>query len=278
MSSSPDEIEDSSQDASGNSISMSPPFARTEAPPPPPPPPPPPCAASAPAPPPVAVGQKRKPEQASLGSYFAVQRPRLAESYGFKLKVALLPNGITDVTGDTDNPGVREMILRPSGFSFVRGLSKPTWRHDASNPPPHCPRDPIDELTRRCETDGVHVEVEDRGGKPLKKVSLKAQMAQFGMPRTLPQTLPRQSAAGPASFGGVDLLPDDALASIPMPPPSASSSPARPAQLLSTSTPVKDSAVQPPTPVAGNSSWDDLFVDDDALVACVDAVSKPAAR
>ena len=95
----------------------------------------------------------------------------MGEGMGLKLRLELFPNGITDAMGNVENSGVREVLLKPLGFQPLGKAYDSTrvgdttvgrrWRHDLANPPAVWPRDPVEELKRRCEHDGIECVVVD---------------------------------------------------------------------------------------------------------------------
>ena len=140
-----------------------------------------------------------------------------------------------------------------------------------SQPPARYPKDPTDELVRLCQRDGIKVEVVDCGRAPLKKISLRAQMAEAGVP-----LVPKPAATHAPSLTTVQQpgfnneISDAALADMPMPSPSAATSTifARPPVILSQPSQT-ESHLRQQEP-SGRNPWDDLCSDDAALCAALD--------
>ena len=138
--------------------------------------------------------------------FSVVKRPRHSpggnpDGRGLTLTLELHPNGITDVVGDTDNDGVRAVLLKPLGFEPMGGKvkgSESRWRHDLSNPPDCYPADPADELRRRCQKDGVTLKEVDRGRMQTRKTSVQDLIAKssgsgHGSPYQPPSPPPTQT-------------------------------------------------------------------------------------
>ena len=95
----------------------------------------------------------------------------IADGSGLSLTVELHPNGITDVHGNTDNAGCREMLLKPLKFEPIKlDTSKFVWRHTMATPAD----DPTHELMRRGQKDGVQITVVDCGRALANKPKLSA--------------------------------------------------------------------------------------------------------
>ena len=205
---------------------------------------------------------------------------RLGEGMGLKLRLELFPNGITDAIGSVENSGVREMLLKPLGFQPLGKAYESTrvgdttigrrWRHDLSTPPPAWPRDPLEELQKRCKRDGIECVVADFRGKIARKpkVSMREMFVAAGgvLPPAQPQPPPTQPQPPLASSSPHPLSSH--------PPPPTYTSPHRPAPY----------APPPPSGAAGanvnpsrTSAYDADCLPDDVLLGLLDTTTPASA-
>lgn len=74
-------------------------------------------------------------QQPLLTNHFSAKRVTpsqigVADGSGLSIKVMARGQGITDVSGDTQNPGIRECLLKPLGFTW-EGKGLAVWRYAA---------------------------------------------------------------------------------------------------------------------------------------------------